>query len=154
MSSSKSQLRIDDIAPRFAQLLGESGTSLEQPALDATWRAFAAFCNDSIACDDEKLFFECERSTTQPDSFYIHFARTFFGREPKGHMWSYEVICDFMFPLDDELAELGFTSEVDEIVDNSQEREEFLQHVQNQSALWQLLSQRQPTNAEIYIGES
>jgi hypothetical protein len=154
MSSSKSQLRIDDISARFSSLLGEAGASLEHPTFDATWQAFAAFCRESVECDDEKLFFECDSSTSQPDSFYVHFARTCFGREPKGHVWSYEVICDFLFPLDEKLETLSYSLEVDEIVDSPEEREEFLRQAQSKTKIWQALSASQPSKAEIYIGES
>jgi hypothetical protein len=97
MLKSRSPLKIDEIAPHFASLLREEGTSLEQPALAATWRAFAAFCREPLECDDERLFFEADLSTSQPNHFYVHFARTCYGREPKGHVWSHEVICDFLF---------------------------------------------------------
>ena len=157
MLKSRSPLKIDEIAPHFASLLREEGTSLEQPALAATWRAFAAFCREPLECDDERLFFEADLSTSQPNHFYVHFARTCYGREPKGHVWSHEVICDFLFALDEELEEFSHTVEAEEIsatADSSDDRERFLEEVQSQPALWQALSQRQPTHAEIYIGES
>jgi hypothetical protein len=69
MLKSRSPLKIDDIAPRFASLLREEGTSIGQPALDATWRAFATFCREPLHCDDERLLFEADLSTSQPVIF-------------------------------------------------------------------------------------
>ena len=154
MPESKPPLKIDEIAPWFSQLLREAGTSIEHPTLEATWHAFAAFCREPLDCDEERLFFESGPSASQPDSFYVHFARTCYGREPKGHVWSHEVICDFLLPLDDVLEEFTCTVEAEELVDSSEEREQFLAEVQNQKELWQALSQRQPTGGQIYIGES
>jgi len=154
MLERKPPLKIDEIAPRFSLLLGEEGCSLEQPALAATWRAFAAFCREPLGCGDERLFFEAALSPSQPDSFYIHFARTCYGQEPRGHVWSHEVICDFLFPLDDVLAQFNCTVEAEELDPGSQEREQFLTQVQNQEALWQALAQRKPSHGEVYIGES
>jgi hypothetical protein len=150
-------LKIDEVAPRFWQLIDDAGTSREKPSLQAVWEAFARFCREPVDCDEERLFFECDLSNVQPDSFYVHFARTCYGREPKGHVWSHEVICDFLFALDEELEEFSHTVEAEEIsatADSSDDRERFLEEVQSQPALWQALSQRQPTHAEIYIGES
>jgi hypothetical protein len=147
-------LKIDQIGSRFSQLLQEAGTSLESPTLGATWQAFVAFCREPLDCDDEKLFFEADLSSTQPDSFYIHFARTCYGREPKGHVWSHEVICDFLFPLDEALEEYSFSFETEEFEDNPVEREAFIAQVQGEAALWQALAQREATQAQIYIGES
>jgi hypothetical protein len=154
MLKSRSPLKIDEIAPHFASLLREEGTSLEQPALAATWRAFAAFCREPLECDDERLFFEADLSTSQPNHFYVHFARTCYGREPKGHVWSHEVICDFLFPLDDALEEFSCTVEAEEFAPDSTESERFLAQVESQQSLWQELAQRQAAQSEIYIGES
>ncbi|HEX8463612.1 MAG TPA: hypothetical protein VF627_03255 [Abditibacterium sp.] len=147
-------LKIDQIALRFSQLLREAGTSLESPTLNATWQAFVAFCREPLECDDEKLFFEADLSSTQPDSFYVHFARTCYGRQPAGHVWSHEVIADFLFPLDAELEEFNVSFETEEFEDNPVEREEFIAQVQGEAALWQALAQREATQAQIYIGES
>src|SRR4028118_1418664 len=128
MLKSRSPLKIDEIAPHFASLLRAEGTSIEQPTLEATWRAFAAYCREPLECDDERLFFEADLSTSQPNHFYVHFARTCYGREPKGHVWSHEVICDFLFALDEELEEFSHTVEAEEIsatADSSDDRERF-----------------------------
>jgi hypothetical protein len=154
MLQSRSPLKIDDIAPRFAALLREEGTSIEQPTLDATWRAFATFCREPLNCDDERLLFEADLSTSQPGHFYVHFARTCYGREPKGHVWSHEVICDFLFELDDVLEEFSCTIEAEEFVSGSEEPELYLSQVAEQKNLWLELAKRQPTKGEIYIGES
>ncbi|HEX8237360.1 MAG TPA: hypothetical protein VF600_15475 [Abditibacteriaceae bacterium] len=154
MLKSRSPLKIDEIAPHFASLLHEEGTSMEQPALEATWRAFAKLCHEQLSCDDERLLFEADLSTSQPDHFYVHFARTCYGREPKGHVWSHEVICDFLFTLDDALEEFSCTIEAEEFVCGSEEPAQFLSQVENQKALWQELAKRQPVQGEIYIGES
>jgi hypothetical protein len=154
MLKSRSPLKIDDIAPRFASLLREEGTSIGQPALDATWRAFATFCREPLHCDDERLLFEADLSTSQPGHFYVHFARTCYGREPRGHVWSHEVICDFLFTLDEVLEEFSCTVEVEEVASGSDEAVKFLDHVEEQKNLWQELAKRQPTQGEIYIGES
>lgn len=150
----QSPLKIDEIAPRFALLLREAGTSLETPALSATWRAFADFCREPIECDDERLFFEADLSASTPDSFYVHFARTCYGREPKGYVWSHELICDFLFPLTEALEEFNCTLEAEELDAKSPERGEFLAQVKANSALWQALAGLAPTEAQIYIGES
>lgn len=158
MPLSKSPLKIDAVAARFSQLLSEAGTSSENPTLEATWRAFTSFCQESIECDDERLFFEADVSKSHPNSFYVHFARTSYGREPIGHVWSHEVICDFLFPLDPTLEELNCTVEVEELgEDNAQsaeEREQFFREVKQEEALWTALLERQPTEAQIYVGES
>jgi hypothetical protein len=147
-------LKIEQIGPRFSQLLLELGTSLGTPTLGATWQAFAQFCREPLDCDDEKLFFEADLSASAPDSFYVHFSRTCYGRQPAGHVWSHEVIGDFLFPLDEALEAFAFSFETEEFSDNSIEREQFLAQVQEQTALWEALSQREATSAQIYIGES
>ncbi|PQV63501.1 hypothetical protein B1R32_11162 [Abditibacterium utsteinense] len=154
MIPTQSLLKVDEIAPRFALLLREAGTSIENPALAATWQAFANFCREPVKCDDERLFFEADLSSSQPDSFYVHFARTCYGREPKGYVWSHELICDFIFPLTEALEEFSCTVEAEELETGSPEREEFLVEVQANGTLWQALSQLQPTQAQIYVGES
>jgi hypothetical protein len=154
MLKSRSPIKIDDIAPHFASLLRQEETSLEQPTLAATWRAFAAFCREPLDCDDERLFFEADLSTSQPDYFYVHFARTCYGQEPKGYAWSHEVICDFLFPLDDALEEFSYTVEAEEFAPGSPEAERFLTQVESQQSLWQELAKRQAAHGEIYIGES
>lgn len=152
MLKTESPLKIDQISPRFSHLLREAGTSTEAPSLEPTWRAFAQFCHESVECDDERLFFEADLSSSQPDAFYVHFARTCYGREPKGHVWSHDVICDFVFALDEQLEEFSCTVEAEEV--DSAERESFLSQVRDQKALWQTLAGRQPIQAQIYIGES
>jgi hypothetical protein len=154
MPETQTPLKIDEIAPRFSLLLREAGTSFDAPTLESTWRAFAQFCRETIDCDDERLFFEADLSSAQPDSFYVHFARTCYGREPKGYAWSHDVICDFVFPLDEALEEFNCTFEAEELVEDAAEREYFLSQVRDQEALWQTLLGRQPTQAQIYIGES
>jgi hypothetical protein len=153
MPHSKNRLKIDEIASRFSQLLAEAGTSLENPTLEPTWRAFSAFAREAVQCDDERLFFEADLSTTQADSFYVHFARTLYGREPGGHVWAHEVVCDFLFPLDDVLDEFNCSIEEDDLAPSSPEREEFFQKVERREALWEALRERTATQAEIYIGE-
>jgi hypothetical protein len=154
MTKSSAPLEISAISSRFSELLVAAGTSLENPTLDATWSAFAQFCTEAVDCDDEKLFFEAEMSTTHTDSFYVHFSRTCYGRRPKGHVWSYEIICDFLFPLDSSLEEFGVTFEAEEITSESDEGELFLVDVKSQKSLWHALAGREASSAEIYIGES
>ena len=154
MSLAPSPLKIDDIAARFGALLSQNSSSLDSPALAGTWDAFAAFCREVVECDSDRLFFEAELSAVEPDAYYVHFVRTCYGRRPKGHEWSHEVICDFLFPLDETLEELNYTAETDELGTDKAAREEFLTQVQNQKSLWEALAQRRPTKAEIYIGES
>ena len=84
----------------------------------------------------------------------MHFARTCHGREPKGHLWSYEVIVDFLFPLDEGLEEFQCTIEAEDLVGESEERQQFIAEVQGQEALLAALSQRQSLQGQIYIGES
>ena len=158
-SPARPALEIDGIAARFAALLTQAGTSREHPELAATWSAFAAFCREPVACDEDRLFFEAEVSALEPDAYYVHFVRTCYGRQPKGHEWSHEVICDFLFPLDETLEELNFTAETEELAPGVTEgdgaaRSQFVTEVELQSALWKALSQRKPAKAEIYIGES
>lgn len=154
---------MDEVAARFSSLLREAGTSLEQPALEATWGAFVAFCREPVECDDERLFLECDISTSHPDRFYVHFARTCYGREPIGHVWSYEVICDFIFALDETLEDFNCTVEADNIEGGTlgaasavavEERERFIAKAQKPQPMWKALSERQPLEAQIYIGES
>lgn len=153
MPHAKPKLKIDEIAARFNQLLAEAGTSQENPALDSTWRAFSTFAHEAVECDDERLFFEADLSTTQTDSYYVHFARTLYGREPGGHVWAHEVVCDFLFPIDDVLEEFNCSIEEDDLAPTSPEREEFFQKVNKREALWEALRERTATKAEIYIGE-
>lgn len=154
MIPTQSPLKIDEIAARFALLLREAGTSNQNPSLAATWRAFANFCRQPVECDDERLFFEADLSSSSPDSFYVHFSRTCYGREPKGYVWSHEVICDFMFPLTEALELFNCTVEAEEITDSSPERAEFLAQVEANQALWEVLAAVEPTETQIYIGES
>ncbi len=154
MLPTQSPLKIDGIAARFALLLGESGTSLQSPTLQATWRAFAQFCREPVECDDERFFFEADLSSTRPDSFYVHFSRTCYGREPKGYVWSHEVICDFIFPLTQALEEFNCTVEAEELEANSPERAAFFVETEAHSALWHALSALEPVESQIYIGES
>lgn len=158
MPLSKTPLKIDEVTPRFSQLLSEAGTSLDAPSLEATWRVFANFCNEQVECDDERLFFEVDLSSMKADSLYVHFSRTCYGREPKGHVWSYEVLCDFCFPLDPVLEEFNLTLEAEELVegdpDSVTEKEQFFRDANANEAMWQALLQRQPTETQIYIGES
>jgi hypothetical protein len=158
MALSKTPLKIDEVAPRFSQLLSEAGTSSTAPTLQATWNAFVSFCHEPVECDDERLFFEADLSSSKPDSFYVHFARTCYGREPKGHMWSHEVICDFLFTLDPALEEFNCTVEAEDLVEgeaqSDQEKSQFFQEVKEQDGLWEALLKRQPIEAEIYVGES
>ena len=152
--STQSPLKIEEIAPRFSLLLRESDTSIQAPSLLATWRAFVLFCREPVQCDDERLFFEADLSASTPDSFYVHFARTCYGREPKGYLWSHEVICDFLFPLSESLEEFNLSVEAEELISDSPEREEFLARVESDAELWRVLSQQKPASAAIYIGES
>ncbi len=154
MISPPSPLKIDAIAARFALLLREAGTSPETPALRETWRAFAAFGREAVQCEDERLFFEADLSASTPDSFYVHFSRTIYGREPKGYVWSHEVICDFLFPLTEELEEFNFSVEAEDLVFGSPERNEFFARIEANTALWAILSAAQPVTAAVYIGES
>lgn len=158
MPLSKTPLKIDLVAARFSELLSEGGTSLSEPNLAATWRAFMSFCDERVECDDERLFFEVDLSSMRADSFYVHFSRTCYGREPKGHVWSHEVLCDFTFPLDAVLEEFNCTFETEELVvddpASAEERAEFFREVNGQEALWQALLQRTPGETQIYIGES
>ena len=164
LSASPAQpaLKIDGIAARFSALLAQAGTSLQEPALAATWSAFAAFCREAVECDQDRLFFEAEISALEPDTYYVHFVRTCYGRRPLGHEWSHEVICDFLFPLDETLEELNYTAETEELGrarpgisdEDSAARAEFVRQVEGQTRLWEALSGRQPLKAEIYIGES
>ena len=156
-------LKIEGITRHFDALLAQAGTSRERPALAATWSAFAAFCREAVDCDQDRLFFEAEISALEPDTFYVHFVRTCYGRKPKGHEWSHEVICDFLFPLDETLEELNFTTETEELrmgdspeisAKDGQARTEFVREVRSQTTLWEALAQREPSKAEIYIGES
>jgi hypothetical protein len=154
MPTSKTPLKISDISTRFGTLLEAEGTTREAPALPATWRAFAKFCSEPIDCDDERLFFEANLSTSQADSFYVHFSRTCYGREPIGHLWSHELICDFVFPLDSNLEAFNVTVEAEEFGEDTDARDHFLDEVQSFSALWNALALLTPTSTQIYIGES
>lgn len=154
MPQSNSSLKIDEIAARFSRLLDEAGTSTENPSLEATWNAFVAFCHEPVECDDERLFFEADLSSSQPDSFYVHFSRTCYGRQPKGYVWSHEVICDFLFELDEQLELFNCTVEAEELTPDSEEHELFFSDVKAQSALWQVILQRKPIQSTVYVGES
>jgi hypothetical protein len=154
MSEAKSPLKIDALKARFSQLLTEAGTSMEQPSPAEAWRAFSALVREPVECDDERLFFEADISSTDPDSFYLHFARTCYGREPKGHVWSFDVICDFLFPLDEDLENFSITIEAEDVDSGSPERNEFLVEVDGQGELWAELANREPVKASVYVGES
>jgi hypothetical protein len=147
-------LKISDVSTRFTTLLEAEGTSRESPELAATWRAFTKFCSEMIDCDDEGLFFEADLSSSQPDCFYVHFSRTCYGRQPAGHVWSHEVICDFVYPLDGTLESFNVCVEIEEITGESDERDHFLSEVQSHTGLWKALAAMQPKETSIYIGES
>lgn len=147
-------LKVEGSAARFSSLLRDQGTSLEAPAPAATWRAFVALCREQVECDERRLFFEADLSNTQADAFYLYFARTCYGREPKGHLWSHEVICDFVFALDEGLEEFSCTVETEEFGDDAAQLQRFCDEVQAQDALWKALQTRTPQQAQIYIGES
>jgi hypothetical protein len=158
MMLNKSPLKVDEISSHFGALLVEEGTSLENPTLAATWSAFRAFCAEPVQCDEERLLFECDLSISETGHFYVHFARTCYGRQPKGHVWSYEVICDFLFAADEELEEFNCSIEKDELPpvgeDDFEARREFFERVEKRASLWQALLKRQPSRAQIYVGES
>lgn len=154
MTQNQAPLKIDAVASRFAALLAAEGTAMETPALLPTWRAFTALCREPVDCDDDRLFFEADLSATEPDAFYVHFVRTFFGRGPMGHEWTHEVICDFLFPLDEELEVLHASIEAEELHGNSPERENFLGRVEGHEKLWRVLSTKSASSGQIYVGES
>lgn len=154
MPISSSPIKVEALGPQFAQLLLNAGCTLEAPQLAATWRAFADLALEPVACDDEKLLFEVDISPTRADSFYVHFARTSYGREPMGHQWSHELICDFLFPLDEVLELISFTIEAEDLSAEVGPRAAFVAQVEAKSKLWQALKDRQPDLGTIYIGES
>lgn len=154
MPNSQSPIKISEISTRFTALLEAEGTTRETPALGATWRAFAKFCSEPIDCDDERFFFEANISASQANSFYVHFSRTCYGREPIGHLWSHELICDFVYPLDSTLEAFNVTVEAEEVGEDKDARDHYLDEVQSYGALWGALAALQPTETQIYIGES
>lgn len=154
MTLSRPQLKVEALAPHFAQLLQEAGCTLDQPEFFATWKAFAALALEPVDCDDEKLLFEVDISPKRTDTLYVHFARTSYGREPKGHQWSHEVICDFLYPLDEVLELISFTIEAEELTAELEPRDAFVRQVEGKAKLWNALRERQPLESSIYIGES
>ena len=140
--------------PQFDALLVAAEGVPDAPTLAATWRAFDAFAQIEVACDDESLFFECGPSPSNENQFYVNFTRTFFGRDAGNHFWSSELNCDFIFENDEALEELGATIEADDLADQPQERAQFFQSVNEQTALWNALEGREANSATIYIGES
>ena len=151
---SSSRISIDDISAQFRELLRANQTSFEAPKFAATWRAFAAFAQFDVECDDESLFFEYGLSPSNEDRFYVNFTRTFFGRDAGNHFWSSEVNCDFIFQTDDILEELGETVEADDLAGQPGERAAFIEQVEAQAVLWRALQGRESLAAAIYVGES
>ena len=149
-----SPISIDELGAQFRELLRANQTSFEAPELAASWRAFAAFCQREVACDEESLFFECGLSPSNEERFYVNFTRTFFGRDAGNHFWSSEVNCDFIFACDETLEELGATIEAEEFTHNSAEVAEFFARVEAQTALWRALEGHASLAATIYVGES
>ncbi len=151
---SSSRISIDALRPQFEALLRASETSFEAPDWNATWRAFGAFSQIEVECDDESLFFECGLSPSDESRFYVNFTRTFFGRDAGNHFWSSEVNCDFLFASDEALEMFGVTVEADDLAEQPDERATFFHRVNAQQELWQALETRQSLAAAIYIGES
>lgn len=147
-------LSLDVLRPQFEALLRAAGTSISAPELPAAWNAFAAFSQLSVACDDEGLFFECGISPSDENCYYVHFTRTFFGRDAGNHFWSHEVNCDFLFACDQTLASIAETVEIEELAVQPDERATFFRDVNAISALWNALKGRQSLDSTIYIGES
>ncbi len=151
---SSSRISIDALRPQFEALLRASQTSSEAPEFNATWRAFGAFSQIEVECDDESLFFECGLSPSDESRFYVNFTRTFFGRDAGNHFWSSEVNCDFLFASDETLEEFGVTVEAEDLAEQPDGRAAFFAQVAQQKALWQALEDRRSLSATIYIGES
>lgn len=147
-------MKIDALGVRFSELLKQHGTSTDAPEPLAAWSAFKALAQEPVECDEERLFFECDISPNEADAFYLHFARTCYGREPKGHLWSYDVICDFLFPLTEELEIFNVTVEAEELEADAPEREEFFSEVEAQTELWAALKGKTPSKSSVYVGES
>ncbi len=152
--TTSSRISIDDLHVQFRELLRTNQTSFEAPAFAATWRAFVAFAQLDVECDDESLFFEYGLSPSNEERFYVNFTRTFFGRDAGNHFWSSEVNCDFIFQTDEVLEELGETVEADDLAGQPAERTAFVEKVEAQTALWRELEGRDTLEATIYIGES
>ena len=149
--TTETPLSIDSLRPQFEALLRAHNTSLQAPALGAAWRAFVAFCQIAVACDEESLFFECGLSPSIEGRFYVNFTRTFIGRDAGNHFWSCEVNCDFLFQSDEQLEELGQTIEAE--VETPADCAAFTRAVEAH-AVWRLLENRAPLQSTIYIGES
>lgn len=149
--TTENPLSLDVLRPQFEALLLAQNTSPNAATLDATWRAFVAFCQLPVVCNEESLFFECGLSPSSEDRFYVHFTRTFIGRDAGNHFWSSEVNCDFMFQSDERLEELGETIEAE--VGSREDRVEWIRAVESHDA-WRLLAGHAPLEATIYIGES
>lgn len=151
-------LPLDMVPGCFDARLKENQTSRESPTLPQAWKAFAAFIQEAVDCDDESLFFETGLSASNPDRFYVHFTRTFYAREVGGHIWAIVVNCDFLYSADEELKNIAENVsdaiEVEELAANPQERENFLREVEAQTQIWEAICQRTPVEANIYIGES
>ena len=145
-------LSLNGLRAHFEALLRAQNAALDALELAATWRAFAEFSRIPVACDEESLFFECGLSPSNENHFYVHFTRTFIGRDAGNHFWSHELNCDFLLQSDEELEELGFTVESE--IESSDERAAFFRDVEAQSGLWKTLGNRPCLSAAIYVGES
>ena len=145
-------LSLDALRAHFEALLRAQETAPAALELDATWRAFAEFSRILVACDEESLFFECGLSPSNENHFYVHFTRTFIGRDAGNHFWSNELNCDFLLQSDEQLEELGLTIEAE--IETPEERAAFFRDVEAQSGLWKTLQGRPCLSAAIYVGES
>ena len=148
------RISIDALRPQFEELLRANQTSLAAPAFAATWRAFVAFAQTEVECDDESLFFEYGLSPSNESRFYVNFTRTFFGRDAGNHFWSSEINCDFLFESDEILEVIGATVEADDLAHNPAERAEFFAAVEAQQKFWRVIEGREILAATIYVGES
>ena len=151
---SSSPISLDKVRARFETLLADAGTRCDAPDMLKTWRAFEAFAQIEIACDDESLFFECGPSPSHEDRFYVNFTRTFFGRDAGNHFWSVELNCDFLFECSDAMETLGTTIEAEELADNPAERARFFEQVKAQREIWDALGECEALSGTIYVGES
>ena len=149
-----SRISIDALRPQFEALLRACETSFDNPEFAATWRAFGAFAEIEVECDDESLFFECGLSPSHENRFYVNFTRTFFGRDAGNHFWSSELNCDFLFESDEDLEVLGATVEADDLAEQPNGRAEFFRAVEAQQKFWRVIEGRESLAATIYIGES
>ncbi|HEX8236515.1 MAG TPA: hypothetical protein VF600_11200 [Abditibacteriaceae bacterium] len=148
-------LESETVEAHFTAMLHEAGVDMKHPRVHQVWDVFKQFAQLPVECAAEhcvqSFLFESGCYGFADGAFTLHFSRNFHIGD-QGAAWTEMLDCDFTFDPNRELQNVNVYMEkvAADYMNSSRTLAAFIEAVESETALWQVIARYEAT--EVFIG--